>query len=192
MKLTTLLVSLACCLAMAAPSFMLSKARPLQIATSPDATPAEKTAAEELHDYILKLCGAECKITNEKDVQSPAIYLGWTETARKAVGDISKLDDEEWVIRTENGSLIITGGRPRGTLYGVYEFLEGQGVVWPDETTEYVPSLAEIKFDAPVAIQDKPAIRGRRVYSGLPGPSHAAVMFYVRKKMNHEFDLNES
>jgi hypothetical protein len=72
MKLTTLLLIIASCAAMAAPAFTLSKAKPLQLATAIDATPAEKTAAMELHDYILKLCGAECKITNEKDVQTPA------------------------------------------------------------------------------------------------------------------------
>ena len=45
MKLTTLLVILAACAVMAAPVFTLSKAKPLQIATAIDATPAEKTAA---------------------------------------------------------------------------------------------------------------------------------------------------
>ena len=192
MKLTTLLVIFASCAAMAAPSFMLSKAKPMQIATSIDATPAEKTAATELHDYIQKLCGADCPVTNEKDVRQPAIYLGWTEEARKAVGDLSKLGAEEWVIRTDDGSLIITGGRPRGTLYGVYEFLEGQGVVWPDETTEYVPTLPQIKFDRPVAIKDKPAIMGRSVYSGFFAPSNAAKMFYLRNKMNHQIGFNET
>ncbi len=64
---------LACGALMAAPAFTLSKDKPLQIATAQDATPAEKTAANELHDYLKKLCGADCKIANEKDVQAPVI-----------------------------------------------------------------------------------------------------------------------
>ena len=189
MKLTALLVILATCAAMAAPVFTLSKAKPLQIATSQGATPAEKTAATELRDYIQKLCGAECKITNEKDVHAPAIYLGWTEAARKAVGDLSKLGDEEWVIRTVNGSLILTGGRPRGTLYAVYEFLESLGVVWPDVTTEHVPSMDAITFDAPLSIHGRPAILGRCVYNGFGIASEKVKRFYARNKCNHWYTM---
>ena len=105
--------------------------------------------------------------------------------------DVEVLDDEEWVIRTDNGSLVITGGRPRGTLYGVYEFLEGQGIVWADETTEFVPSLAEIRFDKPVAIKDKPALRGRNVYTQLRMPSKASTMYYIRNKLNHYHTITE-
>ena len=189
LKLMTMLF-LACCALMAAPAFTLSKIKPLQIATATDATPAEKTAANELHVYLKKLCGADCKIANEKDVQAPAIYLGWTEVAKKAVGDLSKLGDEEWVIKTNDGSLIIIGGRPRGTLYAVYEFLESLGVVWADETTEYVPSMDAITFDKPLSIQGKPAIMGRCVYSGFSAPSKAALLFYVRNKMNHQLGIS--
>ncbi len=163
----------------------------MQIAVSQAATPAEMLAANELRALIQKLCGADCQITNEKDVQSPAIYLGQTETARRIVGGLEKLDDEEWVIRTVDGSLIITGGRPRGTLYGVYEFLEGQGIVWADETTEFVPSLEEIRFDKPVAIKDKPALRGRNVYTQLRMPSKASTMYYIRNKLNHYHTITE-
>ena len=176
---------LACCTLMAAPVFTLSNAKPLQIVTSPNATPAETLAANELHDYLKKLCGAECPIVSEKDATTPAIYVGQTEFAKKQVGDLSKLADEEWIIRTSNGSLIITGGRPRGTLYGVYEFLEGQGIVWADETTEYVPSMKELRFDAPLNLQDKPALLGRNVYTQLRQPTKASAMFYIRNKLNH-------
>ena len=183
---------LMCGALMAAPAFTLSKSHPLQIATAQDATPAEKTAAKELQDYLKKLCGADCPVVAEKDVKAPAIYVGHTDFAKRQVGDMSKLGDEEWVIRTENGSLLITGGRPRGTLYGVYEFLERQGIVWADETTEYVPSQNAIVLDSPLSIQDKPAIMGRCVYSGFFAPSRAALMFYVRNKMNHQLGISET
>ena len=53
--------------------------------------------------------------------------------------DCEKLGEEEWVIRTVGDDLILTGGRPRGTMYAVYEFLEDYvGCHWLDRKTEVV------------------------------------------------------
>ena len=38
------------------------------------------------------------------------------------------MKEEEWLVKAmPDGNLIITGGKLRGTLYGVYEFLEYAG-----------------------------------------------------------------
>jgi hypothetical protein len=47
---------------------------------------------------------------------------------------------EEWAVKTVGTNLILTGGRPRGTLYAVYDFLQNDcGVGWFDRDTEVVP-----------------------------------------------------
>ena len=53
-RFTAFLMLLSCSVLMAAPAFLLSKDRPLSIAISESPTPAEKTAAEELHEYLQK------------------------------------------------------------------------------------------------------------------------------------------
>ncbi|MBU0607402.1 MAG: hypothetical protein KKI08_05920, partial [Armatimonadetes bacterium] len=97
--------------------------------------PAEQTAARELAEYLEKVTGAEFRTVEETAAEKPvrAIYLGWTAFAAGEGIDCAKLGAEEWVIKTFGDSLVIAGGRPRGTLYGVYDFLENEaGVRWLD------------------------------------------------------------
>ena len=109
-------------------------------------SPAETTAVAELADYLGKITGATFAVIDETALPAAtgAIYLGPTAFSANQGIDMEKLGKEEAVIRTVNGSLIITGGRPRGTLYGVYRFLEDQlGVRWYNQWCEKVPSLPE-------------------------------------------------
>jgi len=55
--------------------------------------------------------------------------------------EASALGEEEWVIRTIGNDLLLTGGRPRGTMYAVYEFLEDHvGCHWLDRKTDVIPA----------------------------------------------------
>ncbi|MHB9025494.1 MAG: DUF4838 domain-containing protein [Armatimonadota bacterium] len=104
--------------------------------------PAETRAVRELQDYLGKITGATFDAIDEKDAgTAPAIYVGPTIFAKAKGIDTTKLGSEESIIRTVGNSMIITGGRPRGTLYGVYRFLEGQlGVRWYTPEIEKVPA----------------------------------------------------
>ncbi|MBR5024941.1 MAG: hypothetical protein IKX48_07725, partial [Victivallales bacterium] len=113
----------------AAPVMRVSKGGAATIVHAANAADDEKTVALELQDYIERICGAKCAVVAEGGaVKSPAIYVGETEFAKKAITDYAKLEAEQWVIKTVGGNLILGGGRPRGTVYAVYEFLEMQGV----------------------------------------------------------------
>lgn len=165
--------------------FTISKKSPIPIVIPAKVTDADRYAARELRDYIGKITGAKVRILNEKRApKGVAIYLGETAFAQKAKIDFAKLGKEEWIIKTVDGSLILAGGKPRGTLYAVYEFLENLGVVWPDEVTEYVPKMDEIKV-AESSIQAKPGIAFRRITLGFSPKSDAYHRWQARMRSSY-------
>jgi hypothetical protein len=72
--------------------------------------------------------------------------VGGGALAEKCAGpiDMASLGDEGFVIKTAGGHIVIAGGRPRGTLYGVYEFLERLGCRFFTPTCEKIPSAYDI------------------------------------------------
>ncbi len=106
-----------------------------------DITPAETTAASELSDYLAKITGIPFAIRDEKEIHGgPAIYVGWTAFAKTNGVDFASFGEEESLLRTVDRSVIVGGGRPRGTLYAVYELLDSElGVRWYTPWTEKVP-----------------------------------------------------
>ncbi|MDD6800859.1 MAG: DUF4838 domain-containing protein [Firmicutes bacterium] len=84
--------------------------------------PAERTAARELQKYLLQATGTKLKLAKDSEPKNGReIIVG--NTLRNA--DEPEHESECFTIRTcENGDLVICGGGTRGTIYGVYEFLE--------------------------------------------------------------------
>jgi hypothetical protein len=108
---------------------------PIVIAT--DATPAERHAAEELRDILARASGMETKIVTSHDEPGAAIFLG------KASGlKADDLGEEGFRIRIADGRIDVAGGTPRGTLYGVYTFLEDElGVRFLTTDATHVPRI---------------------------------------------------
>jgi len=114
----------------------------IKIVRAENVIPSENRAITELTNYLFKVTGAGFEVINEKDVTDglSAIYVGPTAFAKKQGIEIEKLGKEESIIRTVGNNLIIAGGRPRGTLYGVYIFLEeAMGVRWYTPWFQKVP-----------------------------------------------------
>ena len=152
------------------------------IAVGTNAIPAEQYAAKDVSNYLQKITGAAFPVIAEKDAAKAkaVIYVGATDFAVKNGIKQNVLDDEEWIIRNVGKNLIITGGRPRGTIYGVYEFLEQQGCAWFDELTESVPKKATLTI-APLSIKRKPAFKLRMIFTGT-ADTMAAQLARVRNK----------
>lgn len=90
-----------------------------------DATAAEKHVAKELQDHLKQVTGEETAIGHALMADRPNLLVG-PGAAKLAVSDFSV---EEWgtdglLLRSEGRNLVLAGGRPRGTLYAVYTFLE--------------------------------------------------------------------
>ncbi|MCE5249214.1 DUF4838 domain-containing protein, partial [bacterium] len=113
------------------------------IVLSDAASPSERHAANELQGFIRLASGAELPIVTENDSRSqksPRICVGpgKISDALLAKGnpvDFKALGDEGFILRTvkEGGSrsdVVIAGGKLRGTMYGVYTFLDHLGFRW--------------------------------------------------------------
>lgn len=92
-------------------------------------TPDETRAAEVLQDHLLEISGAALPVVRaDRSAYPYEIVLGANERL-DAFGipvDFRALEEDGFAIRTAADRLIIAGGSEKGTLYGVYAFLEKQ------------------------------------------------------------------
>ena len=109
---------LVCSLAMvAATSAFAAKLDPAlleRIVVPADAIPSERYAAEEFQRLFGACCGVDLPIAEGDPDQKHTVYIGPRDD----------LGEEGLRIRIRKDRVTITGGRPRGPLYGVYEFFE--------------------------------------------------------------------
>jgi len=125
---------------------------------------AVRTAADELTNYLHKVTGRRFRLVEENGMlPTGAVYVGDCATAAKKGISSAGFGAEEWRIREVDGNLFIGGGAPRGTLYGVYHFLEDEvGVLWLTPADEYVPTKKTVTFTG--ERRGKPALRYRELY----------------------------
>jgi len=153
------------------------------IVTAEDAIPAEQTAASELADYLKTVTSGEFVIGAEPqhDAKQPAIYVGRTAFAKGHGLDTSNWGPERWAMRTAGDSLILVGGRPRGTLYAVYHFLEDVvGVRWWNPVEEHVPKRATLVVEQ-LDRQGEPRFRYRDIHLLY---AHDGGRFAARNRIN--------
>ncbi|OGV73688.1 MAG: hypothetical protein A3K19_22520 [Lentisphaerae bacterium RIFOXYB12_FULL_65_16] len=157
------------------------------IVLAKDAVLAERTAATELATYLKAISGAEFAVADEADATAtgPCLFVGPTAVARQAIADFDKLGPEEWQVRTSGGNLLLAGGRPRGTLYAVYHFLEDAlGVHWWNPWEETVPQKPALEVGA-LDLHGKPTFRYRDIYM-LYGNDKGR--FAARNRLNRDGD----
>jgi len=90
-----------------------------------DATHTEKLAAEELQRYLSQITGVTLPLSSDlADAKTHEILVG--RTARAADAKITRpvADEDSYTIAVLGETLLIAGGETRGTLYGVYDFLQ--------------------------------------------------------------------
>ena len=155
---------------------------PILLAADPSA--AENTAARELADYLERISGARFEVLLEDDVPDVrrAIHVGPTALALEQGLGADRLGPEEWAVRTTEAGLILTGGRPRGTLYAVYRFLEDElGVRWWTPFEEWVPRRDRVVLGR-LERRGRPVFGYRDVH-GIRGPR----AFCARNRINGHF-----
>jgi hypothetical protein len=133
----------------AAPTRLVTDGRSdYRIVIPKDAIPSERHAAKELQSFLKQISGAELAIIDDaQPLPEAAILLGKNAHLAQLNADIDwpKLGQEGFTIRTVGSRLIIAGGRPRGTMYGVYTFLEGHlGCRWFSSKVSRIPKLPTI------------------------------------------------
>jgi hypothetical protein len=134
-----------------------------------DASPVEEEAARELIHYLELATGASFELRRGGEAESggSGIHVG-------SPGKAALLGPEEWVIMSSGDRLLLYGGRPRGTLYAVYRFLEEHvGVRWWTPREEFVPRLRQL--DIPELLsRGEPAFGYRDIYGFGTEPGFAA------------------
>lgn len=123
------------------------------IALAADAIPAERTAARELSEHLEKISGAKFAIKPEGTVKAEQsqILVGAGPRAKKLLPtqNWKSLGTEGIVIKTVGKNLVLAGGRPRGSLYAVYSFLEDSlGVRWWTPTESTIPVQKNLRIPA--------------------------------------------
>jgi len=123
------------------------------IVVAEDAIAPEHTAAEELRDHLEAVTGARLPIRSEAEAgeASPRIVVGPGPAFRAAFPDLdlATLKHDGIVMRRVDETLYLAGGRPRGTLYAVYTFLEDVvGCRWWTATERFVPHTPTLALPA--------------------------------------------
>ncbi len=123
---------------------------------------AEMTAATELQKYLAAMSGVTLPVRYDTDVEPSAheILVGVTNRAAAESFDMA----DAYRIRLSDASLSIAGGSPRGTLYGVYGFLESLGCRFFATDTETVPLQKTIFVAEGTDIFAKPAFVYRDLF----------------------------
>ena len=138
------------------------------ILRQPGATAAEQTAVRELAGYLQQITGATFQIRDASATNIPdrAIIVGPGPAAQACFPEIAldQFGPEEFVMRTKGRRLLLAGGRPRGTIYAVYHFLQEQcGVRWWTPWATNVPHHATLRIPA-LAVREKPAFEYREPF----------------------------
>jgi hypothetical protein len=112
--------------------------------------PSEHYAATELQSYLRRIAGVEIPIVNDAERPRGREILVGPSTRLEQLGirlDETALGSDGFILRTAGRRLIIAGGRPRGTLNGVYTLLEERlGVRWFTPEVEAVPPQPRLRL----------------------------------------------
>ena len=104
------------------------------------ATEIEKKAAYKLQHYLQEMSGTKLDVIPEdRPWQSHAIYVGSCNSAKKLNIDFPALEEDGFSVRTQGQDLFICGGKRKGTLFGVYDFLEQVGCQKYSPDAELIP-----------------------------------------------------
>lgn len=168
-----------------APVVDLAKLDGWVIVLPADSIPAEKYAAEEFQRFFAEASGKQLPIQATAEATTRGrILIGQAAaaTARSCRFKPAKHGPEDLRLVVSPREIVVAGGRPRGTLYGVYTFLEdylGVRFLAPEHT--HVPPLPA---SCPLPAIDRnysPPIPWRYTYYG---DNHDHHDFAVRLRQN--------
>jgi hypothetical protein len=155
------------------------------ICIAESASPSERHGAEELQKFLGEISGARLPIVTDADKPAGDLVLvGDGKCVAKLATSIpfATLGDEGFVLRTEGRNLIIAGGRQRGTLYGIYAFLEKLGCRWFTPEIGVIPKMATVAIE-PLNELQRPAFEYREIEMAETRDKHWAA----RNRYNGDF-----
>lgn len=124
-RLIILTLASATCVAMGKGTITPMEMNSWKIVCTSTATESEKYAASEFQRLFKEMTGTLLPQVEAAGGKTGAVFIGPDAVARSdQPTDSRALAEEALRIRVAPNAVCIDGGRPRGTLYGVYEFFE--------------------------------------------------------------------
>ncbi|MEI7551152.1 MAG: DUF4838 domain-containing protein [Verrucomicrobiota bacterium] len=126
----------------------------------------ERHAAAELRRYLAEIGGAELPVVSDAAPRQPSeIWVGrssrWSTSASTFTEDAAA---ESFLIQTGGDHLLIAGAGRRGTLYGVYTFLEKYlDCRWFSPEVSRIPRRRRVTI-GPIHDRQAPALEYREPY----------------------------
>lgn len=131
-----------------------------------EASESEKYAAKELQTFIEKISGAYIPFkhcgTGKKGCR---IIVGYNSDVKTLFPMIQhpSADDESFFYKNKDGDIVIMGGSERGTMYGVFSFLENEfGCRWYTQSCTIIPTKKNYVFNT-LDFSDSPKIPVRNI-----------------------------
>lgn len=147
------------------------------IVLDPNASESEQFAAKELQNCIKQCSGILLPIKSTQDKhEGGRIILGFNKVSQSlGLKTAPSVTDESFVYTNNGGDILIYGGSQRGTMYGVFSFLEREfGVRWYTSRVTDIPQRSSYQFDD-LYHTEKPGIRVRNdFYFDAFNPLYAA------------------
>ena len=164
-----------------------------RIVYSAEATATEVYAAQEMQLFIYESTGANLPIVTDGMAEhnpEKLICIGRNSIASNAgiTVDVSELKEDGFILKTKGTNLYIMGGGNRGTLYGVYDWLEKiLGIRFLDSEITHIPEHQTVDLYS-MNVKEIPYFeyRGVLATSSLYGADPA---FYARTRNTHEHIL---
>ncbi|MCC6698669.1 MAG: DUF4838 domain-containing protein [Candidatus Hydrogenedentes bacterium] len=169
-SLGVLCIVAALCCAGTAAALTLAKdgASEYTIVVADGALAPERTAAGELQEHLAAATGVTLPIVDEKDAPAGAKLIVVGPSARLKAAfpnlEMDALGHDGIVVKTAGDTLYLAGGRPRGTLYAVYTFLEDVvGCRWWTSAEQFIPSRPVLEIPVLDTVY-APALRYREAF----------------------------
>jgi hypothetical protein len=157
-----------------------------QLVIPKSASETEKFAAEQFQTFLAQSTDVNLPIKKE-DCSEKCIFIGYNKLAKLEKLKSAEYGEEGFAILVDVNNIYISGGRPRGTLYGVYTFLENYlGVRFLTADHTYVPKMIKHRQIESSYQTYIPPLLYRHVYSGelIMPQDYSTKLFLTRLRIN--------
>jgi len=148
-----------------------------------DCSKSEMHADDEISYFLKQITGASFLIVTDKsDIRDKEIIVGQNLHFKKLKIDLSEdmIGNEGFIIKTLGQKLVIAGSPVRGTLYGVYTFLEDfLGCRWFTDDVSRIPKREVVELPQ-IDILKKPVLEYREPFFR----SYPDADWHARNKCN--------
>lgn len=153
-------------------------------------TQPEEMAAQELSEHFELVTGKKHPVTKGDAKGKRNIYIGNHPKVAELLKDPKTFEKEEWLVQAfGSDTLVVTGGTPRGIIYGACEFLENSlGILWLDEWSTFAPHADGIEWKPDLKYAGQPSFPARGVYTSKGAECALRHRFLARNRMNHFHD----